>query len=472
MKLIQFNPELQRNIWENITPTKLIVMPIVLFLIFLLAGSAVNIGITALIMFYIITVMVGAYLAGEEVPNEIQERTWDWQRMSAMTPWQITIGKLLGSTIYQWYSGFICILAFVYSAITIKIDFFVALQMIISMILVATFFQSFSMVLGINAREMPIRIRRFLIIAILLGLAMLLISIFTIMSIADYFERRIHPEEWIEPKIQWFFIKLPVITHFMIGLIFLNFWSLIGLYRSFRTEMYYFNGPEFFTSFLIMTPFYFSGYLFNIPDITLFAYLTLLFTGITIFAYQTALLTAFIDKMEIITFRRLFFYLEQKNWKKVGYDLPLWLIALSIEIISSLVALVFFFISSVELGKIDEAFSQKILFFLLVGCLFVVRDIGIFMYNNFTQGKNAIGLTLTYLFILYYVFPGVLSLSGNEHLIPAFYPFSFNSDFQITATNTIIPLIQTIIVILMVRNAWIIKNQKLEASIQTNEIKK
>ncbi|GIV43632.1 MAG: hypothetical protein KatS3mg035_0755 [Bacteroidia bacterium] len=59
-------------------------MPVVLGLLFMIAESKTNTAIMALVLFYIITVMVGSYMAGEEIPNEIQEKTWDWQRMSAL----------------------------------------------------------------------------------------------------------------------------------------------------------------------------------------------------------------------------------------------------------------------------------------------------------------------------------------------------------------------------------------------------
>lgn len=465
MSLIRFNPEIQRSIWENVTPTKLVVMPVILGLMFMIAGSNTNVGIMALVLFYVITVMVGSYVAGEEIPNEIQEKTWDWQRMSALTPIQMTIGKLFGATIYQWYGGIICILTFLFMGIGLGVNFWDLIQFILCMILVATFFQSYAMLLGIGTREMPIRIRRFLIVAVLLGLAIVLVSVFAVFGVLSYFDRRLD-ENFRVPSVYWFFIELPILTHILFSLLFLNFWSFVGLYRSFRTEMYYFNGPEFFTAFLVVTPLYFSGYLFNIPEITFGAYSTLLFAAIATFSYFSAILTALIDKMEVITFRRLFLYLSLKNYKKVGYDTPLWLIALVTEILFSLLALLMFMITSHELGKLEPDFPEKFLYFLLAVNLFTIRDIGIFMYNNFTQGKNAIGLTIAYLFVLYHILPSLLVVSGNEHLMHAFYPIPFGNNFEFSAIYVIIPLIQAAIVVLVVRNVWDRKNQKVQESIQ------
>ncbi len=465
MKLIRINPELQRNIWETITPTKLVIMPIVLGLIFMLVDSAVQLATVSLVLFYIITVMVGSYMAGEEIPGEIQDKTWDWQRMSAMTPMQMTLGKLWGSTIYQWYAGVICIIVFIVASIALKMDVLRLIQFVFCMILTATFFQSITMIFGIGTRDMPIGLRRFLIIAVLLSLGIILVTIFIVFSFASYLDKKIDTEI-IEHSFNWFFLKLPIITHFLMALFFLNAWSFIGLYRAFRTEMYYFNGPELYIVFLISIPFYFSGYLTNIPNLSISIYLTLLFAGIALFAYNSTLITALIDKMEIVGFRRLFYHLKIKDYKKAGYNTPMWLVSFITEIFFSVFALGMYFIASSELNKFEEGFSTRIFFFLLVINLFLVRDLGIFLYNNFTQGRNATGITLAYLFVLYQILPALMVTSGNEQLLPAFYPIPYDKNFEFSWINILIPLIQAVIMVLLVKKVWEEKNAKLQASIQ------
>lgn len=465
MKIIQWNPELQRSIWENITPTKLIILPVIFGLLFMVVESTYNVVIMSLVLFYINTVMIGAYTAGEEIPNEVQDKTWDWQRMSAMTPLQMTIGKLFGSTIYQWYGGIITILVFIFSALSYNFNFLTVLQLVLCMIFTATFFQTFAMLLGISAREMPLRWRRLITIGILLSLAITLVSFFFFYLIID-FSKSID-KEFVSKNFHWFFISIPPLTHLLLLLIFMNIWSFIGLYRSFRTEMYYFNGPEFFMIFLIAVPIYFSGFLFNLSnDIIGFKfYFTVLFSTIAMLAYSSTFLTALIDKMEIITFRRLFFHLKLEDYKKVGYDIPLWAISFLTQIIFSLLALLLFTISMEEIGKIEENLPQKLLFFLITINLFCIRDLGIIMINNFTQGKNAIGTTIGYFFILYYLIPSLLAISGNEHLLPSFYPIPFDKHFEFSIVNIVIPMFQALIVILVVRKIWVTKNIKVQESI-------
>jgi hypothetical protein len=53
----------------------------------------------AYIAFGIITIWWGSRNASDSILNEINDHTWDWQQMSAQSPWRMTIGKIFGSTI-------------------------------------------------------------------------------------------------------------------------------------------------------------------------------------------------------------------------------------------------------------------------------------------------------------------------------------------------------------------------------------
>ena len=49
----------------------------------------------------------GSHRAGDSVLDELRERTWDSQRMSALNPWSMTWGKLCGATAIPWFAGII-----------------------------------------------------------------------------------------------------------------------------------------------------------------------------------------------------------------------------------------------------------------------------------------------------------------------------------------------------------------------------
>lgn len=109
------NPEFRRNLWLEFSGHRLLAMPGVLGLIFLavilangpdLAGNLQQLSMT---IFIFIVWFWGSRNANAAMINELRDHTWDQQRLSALSPWAMTWGKLFGATAYNWYGGLICL---------------------------------------------------------------------------------------------------------------------------------------------------------------------------------------------------------------------------------------------------------------------------------------------------------------------------------------------------------------------------
>ncbi|HEY4999273.1 MAG TPA: hypothetical protein VII36_09025, partial [Usitatibacter sp.] len=117
------NPELRRNLWLELSTHRLIAMPAVLFLVFVLFASrnpgdwAETVFTTAIALFSLMVHLWGTYKASESITDEVRDRTWDWQRLSALDPWRMTWGKLAGATAFTWYGAAICMIAMVVAAL-------------------------------------------------------------------------------------------------------------------------------------------------------------------------------------------------------------------------------------------------------------------------------------------------------------------------------------------------------------------
>ena len=103
---MSLNPEFRRNLALELTTHPLLAMPGVMLLAFLLAyalardlGGLRAVGWTAFGLFGGITVFWGTQLASASVLDEFRDNTWDTQRLSALGPWTLTWGKLLGGTV-------------------------------------------------------------------------------------------------------------------------------------------------------------------------------------------------------------------------------------------------------------------------------------------------------------------------------------------------------------------------------------
>ena len=110
------NPEFQRQLWLQFSTTRLVVLPALLWACFVAIGLSgtdkplAALAYSAATLFGLLVWCMGTLAAGASVMDEILERTWDQQRMSAMQPWAMTWGKLAGASAYGWYGGAFCLL--------------------------------------------------------------------------------------------------------------------------------------------------------------------------------------------------------------------------------------------------------------------------------------------------------------------------------------------------------------------------
>jgi drug/metabolite transporter superfamily protein YnfA len=116
------NPEFKRNLWLSFSMHRLIGMPALLALTFLaiiLADQqdkvADSLYTASVALFIFIVWLWGARNANATIVDELRDKTWDQQRMSALDPWTMTWGKLFGSTSFNWYGGMMCLVIVAFS---------------------------------------------------------------------------------------------------------------------------------------------------------------------------------------------------------------------------------------------------------------------------------------------------------------------------------------------------------------------
>jgi hypothetical protein len=108
------NPELRRYAWLELSTHRLVALPLVLAIIFFVADQmkgAMAVASAAVFIYVLLIAMWGGHKAAEAMLDEINDNTWDYQRLSALSPDSLAIGKLVGSTLYTWYGGLLCLAA-------------------------------------------------------------------------------------------------------------------------------------------------------------------------------------------------------------------------------------------------------------------------------------------------------------------------------------------------------------------------
>ncbi|WP_374659674.1 hypothetical protein [Phenylobacterium sp.] len=108
------NPEFQRNLWLEASPRRLAWAGVVLLLIYGATVMATRtnpygplpvLGGVGAAVFVACAMIWASRAAATSVLSEIADRTWDFQRLSALDPWAMTWGKLAGSASLAWLCG-------------------------------------------------------------------------------------------------------------------------------------------------------------------------------------------------------------------------------------------------------------------------------------------------------------------------------------------------------------------------------
>jgi hypothetical protein len=255
------NPEFRRNLWLELTPRRVVFMVAILGLIFFAAGisGVYSPGAAARVIYYFIVVFWGARNAGLSVVGEIRDHTWDGQRLSSISALQMTWGKLLGSTIYNWFGGVICL-------VVIAVQGFATQQSPVSVILDLLYLvtagliaQSASLLASLIAvrrrqKHSGLEVFVYQMIGVIAA-----IGVFYIWEAADPASAILLGRKATD-FIGWWGVTLDARPFLLLSLAVFAGWILTGCYREMRRELKLRNGPLVWLGFLAFIGLYVAGF--------------------------------------------------------------------------------------------------------------------------------------------------------------------------------------------------------------------
>jgi hypothetical protein len=418
MNLFTRNPEFRRNLWLEFSPQRLFLMPMVILLALLVIGKfgarndrtlPETILWLSLIGFGGLTIIWGSMQAGNALGHEFADGTWDSQRMSSLTPWQMTWGKLLGGTLYAWYGGGIFLLAaLLAAAMQENGNFADVLRTVAGLTLLALLLQTLSVVrMLLPWQRTPGKAQgRGGVIGALILLWILGSLLFSLLL--EGMER--HSPSWFPSGILWYGMK-PDAYLLLLTLFALTVWAVIGLWQLMRRELLLKNRPWWWLAFLLFWVFWGAGF---VRDRTGWF---VLFAACALLAWASVYLLIFCERKDQAFWIRFIAAWRRRDGASLQHLLPNWLVSLALALLLSLVAL--FLI--LALRKDGAAFYRGLLF--LVSLLaFVLRDTAWILWLNLAPGaRRADSAALISLAVAY----GVLPWLGSSFFLPL--PFLKNN---------------------------------------------
>lgn len=398
---MNLNPEFRRNLWLELTPSRLAGMPLVLgallFLAYLLDGKQYGetVARTALLLYGLLAILWGTRLASEALISEIRDHTWDSQRMSVIGPWSMTWGKLLGSTIYPWYGALFCLLVYLTSVPSTELSLPATAVLMIGC---GLFGQALGLLASLQAIRKHQRYGRFQTTAFLVLGAGCAVSVLNWPFAAA-------------AEISWYGQEYPD-EHFVLAslLLFLG-WTVFGIFRLIRAELQLRSLPWGWWLFTLFLTVYLAGF----PGFIRWQggeglWQQRLLVGFLV-PLGLAYATAFGERKDPVAFRRLLQALGQRAWRQLLADAPLWLCTLPLAVFSCVLLIA----ADGGAGLLAVPAAAML--------IFLARDCSLLLFFNLGRvPKRADMLALLWLVLLYGVIPTILAALDFEPLTGLFWP--------------------------------------------------
>lgn len=411
------NPEFVRNAWLELSPQRLLLMPAVLGLVFLIClyspttprGQPIfDLAAVAQVLLVAITAFWGTKLASDGIADEFEQGTWDAQRLSSLSPWQMSLGKLFGGPVYAWYGGAFCAAAYLGAARGSPLH---ALKVVLLVAGIAVTLHAFVILASLldwrrASGRRKVRGGSFFVLILL---ALPLSRAFS---------------EGLSHQVHWYGRDYDGLDFALLCAAFAVFWSVLGLYRGMRAELAVRQSPVAWIAFLLFLYFFTGGWFYGagaplpgegaladcppaLPHLALCGFIGALFTYAMLFA----------ERKDWIRLRRLVVLLRAGAVGRAAALLPRWLATLALTKLVALVLAVWSLLAGPpEFGFVLAGAALSWLGFL-------VRDSSIVLLCNLGRDqRRSDGAALVLLGVLYLLLPMLLGVLGLKTALPAVLP--------------------------------------------------
>lgn len=423
------SPELQRHFWMRFSVFRLLAPPV--FILCAIYAIVTFYGdrwprelYERAIQFYgILIVIWGNYEAANVLREEVRSNTWDFQRMSPMSPASLIFGKLFGATSYIWYASLPLLLVAVYAWVTRmggtssyigggvapQDIFFMVFFMIVAGVAghAVAFLASFDGMVG-KAHYDPRNRQPRNIAAFLAGLGVSF-AIYHLLGKGFYRTRTIFDKY---PQVEWFGISIAIEYFAIASAVFFLFWIFMGIYRLARVELMYRTTPVYWFLAVGSIALYFAGCVYDpkvlsgtdlLADKKDYACLFYFFVMSLMATYYAVLAEAADGRR----YRRFLSALKKLDWRDVFENMPKW-VASSFWVLGSLFV---FMAYSVGQGVDQEIGFFNIRMFIALALslfLFFVRDaIVLHLLAKYGPDRKQTFERVAYYVFVYFLLPAI-----------------------------------------------------------------
>ncbi len=410
------NPELRRNLWLEITTHRLLAMPAVLGLAFLALAAidkpnaVEHVSWLGLVGFGLLTVLWGSRLAGNSIVDEMLDKTWDWQRLSILSPWTMAWGKLLGSTAFAWYGGLICLGVFLVTASATSIRS--PIQLGLSLVLLAIMLHASAIAAALHTSRAGASAHR---------RSIGILPLFLLLYIVPFAVARASGSKG---AVIWYGIDFDGINFLLASSAAFAAWAVTGAYRAMCQSLAVRTTPWVWVTFLMFVTAYGAGFtpagaqqdsrVSLVAALSFAGLLTgLLFTYVMLFTEQTG----------PVILRRVAQKVRLQQWIRAWQEVPCWPVTWLFAVLCAAI------LAASGAHSANPAW-RELAMTPIPSVLLAARDAAIFLFfAAAAQPKRVAGTTIVYMLLLDWILPGLLHAIGLTQAAGLIFPFGHGNSW-------------------------------------------
>lgn len=424
MKYI-LSPELHRHLWVRMTPGAMLAFPILSALVIWIVVAqaedwAVGLGKLAVLIFSIAVYLWGSLEAATAFKEEMRTKTWDFQRMSSIGPWQLAMGKLFGATSYCWYVGALMIAVLIYCCIHLsfvkpEVSWFSAFSdvyLIIAFLVIAGLLgQMTAFRLAMDNMRSGGSIMGAALVGMLVSYAT-----FTPVRLALFSAEKRLNFFGVKGDVEWWGMTLSLEHLYLFSCLLMLYFLIAAIYRQMRVELQFRNTPVVWGIFNVVMIVYVSGFVATLIDDARECAAMVGCVGffLTAFFCYSMLLS---HSYDLATYKRLTLAVRNGQWLRAAENTPRWIVSGALMIAA--------FVMTLLIAPVDED-NPHLFTFMFCIMLFMARD-GLVLHAVTMRARDARGGTfflICYYLSVYLILPFFLLTLAGEN------PFSALADFK------------------------------------------
>lgn len=378
---------------------------------------------------YFFTILWGTYLVSNSLHEEIRRKTWDFVRMSSLSPFKILIGKMLGAPSVVWvisFAGVVPMLVFAGALMipgsgVIRPEAVTLGVTILSLLCWTIWSYAMAIFIGLS---MDVRTDRN---GAFSGTILVAVAGCTIGGLITGFLRGFYNVVKLNPGTaapadvyvidqgylhkpstgEWYDITLYGYDILLMILAFFAAWAVIGAWRALRKSLQYRDAPWAWVAFLVTSSFFLNGFRLRGGDIDNVADILYWPIFISILSMFFACLNEAGDIIKYKTFAR---HLAAGNYAAAFRVMPLWMISFALFVVATLISIL----------TASHSSRALLLFVSLVG--FIVRDLFVFHAISWTPSIRRPVLGMIVFAIVFYNLLPMLAATVAKDDLYMFYP--------------------------------------------------